>query len=84
MEVMDNTPPSNISTSQTNFKTCVWLLCISVWIVGVVERGVAVLSHKQLSTIDVTQILIAAFFLVSWLILKPANSHVSHEGIEDH
>lgn len=79
---MDNTRPSNISSLRTSLRTCIWLLCISAWTVGTVERSVAVLSQKQLTTLDITQILVAAFFLVSWAVLKPGSSSVNYEEIE--
>ncbi|MBW4540909.1 MAG: hypothetical protein KME43_17420 [Myxacorys chilensis ATA2-1-KO14] len=70
---MDSNPSSAAAFSAL-LKQGIWILCIPAWLFGTIERGATAMSDHVLSTSDVIQILTAAFFLASWLLLKP-NRH---------
>ena len=55
-----------------NLKQGIWLLGVSSWIFGITDRSIATFSDGCLSAVDITQLLTASFFFVSWLFLKPA------------
>ncbi|HEY9882365.1 MAG TPA: hypothetical protein V6C98_02030 [Thermosynechococcaceae cyanobacterium] len=65
-----------------DFKQRIWLLGISFWVFGMVDRSIAVFSDGNLSTLDLTQLLTAAFFFVSWLLLKPTRKLEPSESNE--
>lgn len=67
---MDSTPSS--AAFLASLKQGIWILCIPAWLFGTLERGATAIADHVLSTSDVIQILTAAFFLASWLLLKPS------------
>ncbi|MGE5659161.1 MAG: hypothetical protein ACM37W_21415 [Actinomycetota bacterium] len=65
--------PQNSETSSflAAFQKGIWLFGLSSWILGLTERGIALLRDGYLSAVEITQLLTAAFLFVSWLFLKP-------------
>lgn len=54
-----------------NLKQGIWLFGVSSWLFGIIDRSIASFSDGYLSALDLTQLLTASFFFVSWLFLKP-------------
>ena len=63
-----------------NLKQSIWLLGMSFWAFGITDRSIASFSDGHLSVLDITQLLTASFFFVSWLFLKPARQLQSTES----
>ncbi|MGG6269506.1 hypothetical protein ACQ4M3_36715 [Leptolyngbya sp. AN03gr2] len=55
----------------TSWRQGVWILGVPAWLFGLVERGIAAWSDTVITNLDLLQVLIAAFFLLGWLLLKP-------------
>ena len=55
-----------------NLRNAIWLFGVSSWLFGITDRSIALLSDGYLSALDLIQLSIAAFFFVSWLLLKPS------------
>jgi hypothetical protein len=70
----DHQPASEASELLTSLKQWIWILCIPAWLFGAIERGATAFSHRLVTPVDLLQILTAAFFLTSWLLLKPRHS----------
>jgi hypothetical protein len=66
--------------SLKGFKTCIWLLSISFWVFGIVERDAAILACKHFSLRELGQVLMMALFLGSWFILKPEYPKLKNEA----
>lgn len=60
-----------------SLKNGIWLLGISFWIFGLLDRSVAVFADGYLSAVDIAQLFTASFFFISWLCLKPATPKFS-------
>ncbi|KAM3099246.1 hypothetical protein ACKFKG_03790 [Phormidesmis sp. 146-35] len=71
---MNNQPTPEVSELLTSLKRWIWILCIPAWLFGAIERGATAFSHPWVTPLDLLQILTAAFFLTSWLLLKPRRS----------
>jgi uncharacterized membrane protein len=56
-----------------NLKNGIWLMGVSSWIFGILDRSFASFADGYVSALDIVQIFIAAFFFVSWLFLKPSS-----------
>jgi hypothetical protein len=54
-----------------NFKQGIWLLGVSFWVFGIIDRSIASFSDGYLSATDAVQLFTASFFFISWLFLKP-------------
>jgi hypothetical protein len=67
----------------SSLKQGIWLLGVSSWLFGITDRSIASFSDGYLSASDVTQLLTASFFFVSWLFLKPGKAIVSNEPTEN-
>jgi hypothetical protein len=52
-------------------KQGVWLLGISSWVFGIIDRSIASFADGSVSALDIAQLLIAFFLFISWLLLKP-------------
>lgn len=70
---MDNQQPSDVSRFLTSLRSGIWLVGISSWLFGIVDRSIAALADGYLSAIDIVQLFTASFFFVSWLFLKPTS-----------
>lgn len=57
----------------SNLKNGIWILGISSWVFGITDRSIATFSDGYLSALDITQLLTASFFFISWLFLKPTS-----------
>jgi len=71
---MDNQPTPEASELLISLKQWIWILCLPAWLFGAIERGATAFSHRWLIPLDLLQMLTAAFFLTSWLLLKPRRS----------
>jgi hypothetical protein len=76
-------PQSPLGTSvfSTTLKQGIWVVCILACLFGAAERSTAALSDHCLSGTDLLQIAAAVFFLLIWLMMKPA-SRLSTAAIE--
>lgn len=64
-----------------NLRNSVWLLGIPSWGFGVADRTIAAFADGYISAVELAQLFTTAFFLVSWLYLKPEESFkVGEEG----
>ncbi|MGV0028041.1 hypothetical protein [Phormidesmis priestleyi] len=70
----DHQPALEATELLSSLKQGIWLLCIPAWLFGAIERGATAFSHRSVTPLDLLQILTAAFFLTSWLLLKPRRS----------
>jgi urea transporter len=77
-----NDQPTQLYPFLGDFKQRIWLLGISFWVLGMVDRSIAAFSDGYLSTLDLTQLLTASFFFVSWLFLKPTRKLEPSESNE--
>lgn len=68
---MDKNETTKNHSPLGKLKRGIWILGISSWLFGIIDRSFASLADGYLSAIDVTQLFTAAFFFVSWLVLKP-------------
>lgn len=73
---MNKQKPPELYTFLGNLRNGIWLVGVSSWIFGITDRSIATLSDGYLSALDVTQLLTASFFFVSWLFLKPTSKQV--------
>ncbi|NDJ18496.1 hypothetical protein [Myxacorys almedinensis] len=78
-----NSLPSSAAAFIASLKLGIWILCIPAWLFGIVERGATAIADHFLSIADVIQILIAAFFLVCWLLLKPDLKPKKHRSVTE-
>lgn len=69
--LQNSTPAFNVSGFLRRFKTGIWSIGSASWLFGMIDRNFAALADGCLSAIDVLQVLIATFFFLAWLILKP-------------
>ncbi len=51
----------------------VWLFGTSAWIVGVIDRSIAIFSGGQFTIAHAIQLVLAIAFFIGWLYLKPAH-----------
>ncbi len=79
---MNGQPAMQLSFFLGTPKQRIWLLGVSLWVFGIIDRSIAVFSDGYLSTLDLTQLLTASFFFVSWLFLKPSSKLESSESNE--
>ena len=56
-----------------NLRNGIWLLGVSSWLFGILDRSIATLADGYLSALDIIQLFTALFFFVSWLFLKPTS-----------
>lgn len=56
-----------------NLKNGIWLMGVSSWVFGLLDRSVASFADGYLSAMDMIQLFTAAFLFVSWLFLKPTS-----------
>lgn len=73
---MNNQQPPELYSFLGSLRNGIWLVGVSSWIFGITDRSIATLSDGYLSALDVTQLLTASFFFVSWLFLKPTSKQV--------
>lgn len=66
-----------------SLKRGIWFLGISSWLFGITDRSIASFSDGYLSALDITQLLTASFFFVSWLLLKPSKPVPADTGSEE-
>lgn len=63
-------------------KQRIWLLGVSFWVFGIIDRSIAIFSDGYLSALDLIQLLTASFFFVGWLFLKPSRKLEPSESNE--
>ncbi|MBD2091531.1 hypothetical protein H6F67_16940 [Microcoleus sp. FACHB-1515] len=68
------------SLASASLKTCIWLMSIAVWMFGLIERTVGVLTEEHLTLLKLAQVLMMAIGLLSLFILKPKMPTFSDEG----
>ncbi|WNZ22783.1 hypothetical protein HJG54_07895 [Leptolyngbya sp. NK1-12] len=72
-----NTGPSfELLSFLASLRNGIWLLGISSWIFGIIDRSFASFADGYLSALDIVQLFTASFFFVSWLFLKPTSLRV--------
>jgi hypothetical protein len=52
----------------------IWLFGTSAWIVGMIDRTIAIFSNHDLTAINIIQLLLATVFFIGWLYLKPRSA----------
>lgn len=70
-EPMNHKQPLKVLELLANFRNGIWLLGIPSWLFGVIDRTVAIFTDSYLSVLGIFHLLLACFFFVSWLYLKP-------------
>ncbi|XGV96212.1 MAG: hypothetical protein ACAF41_26200 [Leptolyngbya sp. BL-A-14] len=60
----------------------IWLFGLSAWAFGILDRSLASVSDGHFSGSDALQLLMASFFFVCWLSLKPARQKDVRESGE--
>lgn len=55
-------------------KRRIWLFGTSAWIVGIIDRSIAIFTNGNFSVVNIIQLLLAIVFFVGWLYLKPTAS----------
>jgi hypothetical protein len=55
-------------------KRRIWLFGTSAWIVGIIDRSIAIFSEQNFSLLNLVQLLLAVGFFIGWLYLKPSIS----------
>ena len=68
---MNHQPLSELTLFVIQLRQGIWFLGIPSWLFGLVDRSAASWAEQSLSAGDLIQVFPAAFFLVSWLLLKP-------------
>lgn len=68
---MESKPSAHFYPFLGNLKQGIWFLGVSCWVFGITDRSIALLSDGYLSPVDFAQLVVACFFFVSWLFLKP-------------
>lgn len=70
---MNSRPSFEVLSFLAKLRNGIWLVGISSWIFGLIDRSLAAFSDGYLSALDITQLFTASFFFVSWLFLKPTS-----------
>ena len=70
---MNSGPSFELLAFLSSLRNGIWLLGISSWIFGILDRSFASFADGYLSALDVIQLSTAAFFFVGWLFLKPTS-----------
>jgi hypothetical protein len=70
---MNNTPSFELIAFLASLRNGIWLLGISSWTFGIIDRSLASFADGYLSALDIVQLSTASFFFVSWLFLKPTS-----------
>ncbi|MBE9177349.1 hypothetical protein IQ268_02015 [Oculatella sp. LEGE 06141] len=76
---MNQNPPLELAAFARNLRSGIWLLGVTCWVFGLIDRSLDALADGYLSGIEITQILTVSFFLVGWLLLKPASLKFSRK-----
>ncbi|WP_088891069.1 hypothetical protein [Leptolyngbya ohadii] len=63
--------PADISISIAQIKNGIWMIGIPSWLFGITDRGIAAFAHGAPSPAEVLQLMMASFFFLTWLSLKP-------------
>lgn len=79
---MNTQHPLDLIPFLTSLRSGIWLLGLSSWVFGILDRGVATFADGYLSALDLVQLSTASFFFVSWLFLKPTSFKVFPRPVE--
>lgn len=60
-------------------RNSIWNFGVASWLFGITDRSFATLADGYLSPPEILQLLIASFFLMSWLFLKPEIDSISND-----
>lgn len=74
--------PLDLIPFLANLRSGLWLVGLSSWVFGILDRSFASFSDGYLSAIDIAQIATASFFFVSWMLLKPNTKKVPSPSVE--
>ncbi|WP_088890161.1 hypothetical protein [Leptolyngbya ohadii] len=74
--------PLDLMPFLASLRSGLWLVGLSSWIFGILDRSLASFSDGYLSAIDIAQIATASFFFVSWMLLKPNAKKVPSPSVE--
>ncbi len=74
--------PLDLMPFLANLRSGLWLLGLSSWIFGILDRSFASFADGYISAIDIAQIATASFFFVSWMLLKPASAKLTSRNAE--
>jgi hypothetical protein len=61
----------DIPMSIAQIKNGIWMIGIPSWLFGITDRGIAAFAHGAPSPGEVLQLIMASFFFLTWLYLKP-------------
>ena len=62
---------AEVPLSITKIRNNIWTFGIPSWLFGIADRTVAAFADSYLTAIEISQLLMASFFFISWLYLKP-------------
>lgn len=62
----------DIPMSIAQIKNGIWMIGIPSWLFGITDRGIAAFAHGVPSPAEVLQLMMASFFFLTWLYLKPS------------
>jgi hypothetical protein len=74
--------PLDLMPFLANLRSGLWLLGLSSWIFGILDRSFASFADGYISAIDIAQVATASFFFVSWMLLKPASAKLTSRNAE--
>lgn len=74
--------PLDLMPFLANLRNGLWLLGLSSWIFGILDRSFASFADGYVSAVDIAQIATASFFFVSWILLKPASNKLTSSTVE--
>lgn len=72
-------PSVDIPMSIAQIKNGIWMIGIPSWLFGITDRGIAAFAHGAPSPAQVLQLMMASFFFLTWLYLKP-NQQKADDG----
>lgn len=71
---MTDNQSTQLSIFKANLRNGIWILGIPSWVFGVADRSLAAFADSYISAVELAQLFMTAFFLVSWIYLKPEHS----------
>jgi hypothetical protein len=64
----------HLEVDRFTVKRRIWLFGTSAWIVGIIDRSIAIFSEQNFSFLNFVQLFLAVVFFIGWLYLKPSIS----------
>jgi hypothetical protein len=70
---MNQNQPLEFIPLVRSLRSGLWLLGVSFWLFGLVDRSFAAFSDGIVTATEFLLMMTALFFLIGWLLLKPAS-----------